>query len=727
MKKFITLSFFAFLVLGLQAQTRFGSSVAFLVADFAKTNTNSMHDFSDKYPVYKQGDIEYVSVLALVNSSFDPSVLTQLGIRTGSVNGNIATLRIPLGFFKAMSPIPGVDYVELAGKINPMLDRAKKDSRVDSVHMGYNLPFPMSGKNVIIGITDWGFDYTSPMFYDTALQYSRILAAWDQFKKEGPAPMGYDYGTVYTGATNVVAAQCDTFNIYEYATHGTHVAGIAGGSGAGTIYKGVAFDAEFLMTTFLIDAAAVVDAFSWMKQIAENDGKRLVMNMSWGLYYMGHLDGTSLLSQVIDQMSDEGVVFVSSAGNNGDAQFHIRKDFASATDTMKTIVRFDSYSAYPKMWGQSVSMWGSQGDEFSIGLKILDAQNNQIEETVFYSTATADPYSEHIIVINTDTIFYNLAVEESNPANQRPHIRLRIRNTKTALYKVALYATSPQATVHFWNVIELVNGVGNWGSAFQAPTTGWTAGDAHYGIGEPSCTESVISVASHVSEYLTGLGTLAGGQISYFSSYGPIINGTIKPDISAPGSNICSSISSFTSANIPPMNVVETVYFNLREYKFVRFSGTSMSSPHVAGVVALMLEANPWLSPAEIKQIIKETARQDDKTGVIPPEGSTRWGQGKVHALMAVYEAANYQNIIPHQNITELKVYPNPALNSVCLLNTQENKMTVHVYSINGSLVDVLNIVEDNLCFSVEHYSPGTYLVFVQDGKIWKSTKFIKL
>ena len=72
----------------------------------------------------------------------------------------------------------------------------------------------------------------------------------------------------------------------------------------------------------------MIDAFVWMKNIADQDQKRLVVNMSWGLYLMGTLDGTSLVSQAIDQLSDEGVVFVTSGGNNGNVNFHIRKNFS---------------------------------------------------------------------------------------------------------------------------------------------------------------------------------------------------------------------------------------------------------------------------------------------------------------------------------------------------------------------------------------------------------------
>jgi minor extracellular serine protease Vpr len=683
-------------------------------------------DFSQKHPVSLFQGTMYVSALAKISDQFTFSSLDQMGIRCGSIIGSYATLRIPLDIISPQLQIPGVEYFEIAGKIQPTLDRAIKDSRVDSAHMGWYLPMPITGKNVLIGITDWGFDYTHPMFYDTSLTYTRIAAAWDQFRTAGPAPSGFDYGTAFYGATELANAQCDTFNIYQYATHGSHVAGIAGGSGAGTIYRGVAFDSQFLFATFLVDAAAVVDAFNWMKTYAEGQGKRLVINMSWGLYYMGNLDGSSLLSQIIDQMSDEGVVFVSSAGNNGDVNFHIKKEFTSATDTMKTIVKFDSYVYYPTMWGQSITMWGSENDTFSIALKIYDTSNNLIAETPLYSTAFSAPYTIDTLIIGTDSIFYNLAADACHPDNQRPHFRLRIRNTKAATYKTALFATSDNATVHFWNVIELTNDVGNWGSDFQSMTTGWTSGDNQYGIGEPTCANSVITVAAHYSEFLMGGGTMGGGQIANFSSYGPLMTDTMKPDLSAPGVNVCSSISSFTTQSISPISVITSVDFGGRTYKFVRFSGTSMSSPHVAGVVALLLEANPLLTPAEIKTILRQSARQDDKTGVIPPEGSVRWGWGKLNALMAIYLATNTLAVNEQNQEFQLIIYPNPAKDQICIEASGFIPETVFVFDISGKFVLSENLKNMTQCINVSKLDHGTYLMFVTDGKYWKSEKFIK-
>lgn len=68
---------------------------------------------------------------------------------------------------------------------------------------------------------------------------------------------------------------------------------------------------------------------------------------------------------------------------------------------------------------------------------------------------------------------------------------------------------------------------------------------------------------------------------------------------------------------------------------YTHMSGTSMATPHVAGIVALMLEANPHLTPAQVKDIIERTAT--NMTARLPWEA----GAGHVNAYAAVAEAAN--------------------------------------------------------------------------------------
>ena len=311
----------SFLFIQVKAQVLIPSNTE---ADFGiiqqdlKTNKGQVSiEIKERFAVYAWDGITYVACMGKVNSSFSRTTLRQLGIIVGAKINDIVSLKIPVNLLPNLQSIPGISILQLAGKIKPDLDKAVHDVGADSVQMGLNLPQSYTGKNVLIGITDWGFDYSSPMFFDTLLQNTRILAAWDQYKNSGPSPLGFNYGTEYSTWPEFEAAGSDTANIYSYATHGTHVTGIAGGSGAGTIYRGLAFDAQFLFATFLVDESAVLDAWEWMYQKSVSESKRLVINMSWGLYHLGTLDGNSLLSQAIDGYSELGVVFANSGGNNG--------------------------------------------------------------------------------------------------------------------------------------------------------------------------------------------------------------------------------------------------------------------------------------------------------------------------------------------------------------------------------------------------------------------------
>lgn len=677
-----------------------------------------------QYTTSKANEIIYFHTVALIDENFDAKQVTSSEIIVGSVIKNIATLRIPVTRINDKMNIKGVKYLSPSHKVTPMLNKALKDSRIDSVHQGLTLPHPFSGKDVLIGITDWGFDYTSPMYYDTTLSHTRIFKAWDQFRNAGPAPQGFTYGTEFSGETALLAAQCDTFNIYQWATHGSHVAGICGGSGAGTIYRGVAYDANYLLATFLVDESAVIDAFNWMHTTAQQEGKRLVINMSWGLYWMGNLDGTSLLSQAIDALSAEGVVFVSSAGNDGDETFHIKKEFTSNNDTLKTVIGFNPYSYYPTMWGQSITAWGEPNQSFRYRLDILNASNELVTSTNMFTTNQSG-YIDTMMVLGTDTIFYNIMSDSSNFLNQRPHARIRVKNT-SSVNKIALFSVADSGTVHYWNLIELTNEVGNWGGPFSAPIAGYTAGDGLYSIGEPACTESVIAIAAHTSEItLTNGNVILGGRAS-FSSIGPIIDGRTKPDISAPGVGVASTLSSFTNTTIDPGSVVTSVNFNGRTYKFVRYSGTSMSSPMVTGIVALMLQANPQLSPEQIKQIIHETARQDINTGVIGDTGSVYWGWGKIHALRAVKRALEMANINVYDQGSICTLYPIPATDKIyCLFDDQFKPTMVEIFNINGQKVRTQPMTTDGVVDASSLH--GIYILrFIGDQTIFNKKVVIQ-
>lgn len=105
----------------------------------------------------------------------------------------------------------------------------------------------------------------------------------------------------------------------------------------------------------------------------------------------------------------------------------------------------------------------------------------------------------------------------------------------------------------------------------------------------------------------------SGRKINITSSQGPTRDGRQKPDIAAPGTEIVAA-----KGFAPPSE------------QWVAMSGTSMASPFVAGVVGLMLAANPRLTSAQVGGIIKRTAkplpghdfswRDDAGSGQLDPE-----------------------------------------------------------------------------------------------------------
>ncbi|XP_022931497.1 subtilisin-like protease SBT3.7 isoform X5 [Cucurbita moschata] len=129
----------------------------------------------------------------------------------------------------------------------------------------------------------------------------------------------------------------------------------------------------------------------------------------------------------------------------------------------------------------------------------------------------------------------------------------------------------------------------------------------------------------------TIVGKPISSRIAYFSSRGPnsVSPGILKPDIAAPGSNIIAAV--------PPNH-------KGGDKGFAAMSGTSMATPHISGIVALIKSLRPTWSPAAIKSALITTARVEDPSGLpIFAEGSPPkvadpfdYGGGVVDANAAV-------------------------------------------------------------------------------------------
>lgn len=660
---------------------------------------------------------ESIGFLVKVVPNYDRNVFEKAGIVIGAQAGQVVTMQVPVASLGVLESSKDVLLYSISHRVGGMdCDGARADTRADSVQNGYGLPdgLKFDGSGVYIGITDWGFDYSHPNYNDLGSTNWRLDRAWDHFKLSGPAPAGFNYGTETVEAHTLNNAHGDTSNIYGYGTHGTHVAGIAAGRGKGNKYRGMAPAAHLLFCSFRLDEKSWMDGVEWMRQVAKAEGKRLVINSSWGMYSFSTLDGTSLLSEAINNLSDSGVVFCTSAGNNGDAYFHVSKTFVdSVPDTLRTIVKAASDIYIIQETGQALIMWGEENHDFQATVRIKNGNN--IWTGPFYSTGDADTVIYDTLVCGMDTVTWRVMMEHSNPHDRRPHMQLDLN--KTPLEK-QLIITADSGTVHAWNVANLKNHAGNQGCYFRKEgRSGFTEGDNYYGIGEPACAEKCISVAAHQSDSWNSVTHAAhyGGHAS-FTSYGPIIDGRQKPEISAPGVNIVSSISVWSTDSRNTANgSVASLNTGTRVYRWAEMSGTSMSCPVVTGIVALILQASPEISVDSIRHLITSTARNDEKTGPLVANDSAdvRWGWGKIDALRAINAAIGNVSIQQAEKYRlPLHVYPNPASGKMTINTGCGETQTAEILTIEGRSVMQTPVTQETT-IDVSNWPKGVYILRV--------------
>ena len=197
----------------------------------------------------------------------------------------------------------------------------------------------------------------------------------------------------------------------------------------------------------------------------------------------------------------------------------------------------------------------------------------------------------------------------------------------------------------------------------------------------------------------------------------------MKPTVSAPGKNVVSALSSFTSTYTG--TYTKTITFNGRTYRFISLSGTSMSGPFVAGVCALILQANPYLSPAQVMDIIGQSAYPDNFTQT---SGQLRFGHGKVDAHAAVILALNTVGVEYHTApaTSQYTLYPNPATGEVYVTaNTESLEISCVVYDLSGRIVRRTMLQQGVTRLDLTDLKPGCYILRMDDNRQVVTKKLI--
>lgn len=685
-----------------------------------------------------------VNAFIKVSAEFKEERLRDLGAIIGTRAGAIRTVRIPVDKVEDVSRLSGLLAIDMDQPAAPDLDSARRRTRVDSVHLGLGLPRPFNGDSVVVGIVDAGFDYSHPAFYDTSYARYRVRRVWEQ-KQNGQPPAAFGYGAEYADSASILTK---AYDISE-TIHGTHVGGIAGGSGyfgpgANNLrYRGMAYKSdlvfvcmypspEYWLSTGMAD---MLDGVNYTFQYAATVGKPAVANLSWGCP-LGPRDGNSLFSQAMDNLTGPGRIFVLSGGNNGQNKIHIRKTFTSSDTLLSTFTTF-SASLNPKI--NKIDFWGDSGKVFQVRFTLY---NN----TTLYAASQwigMDDSTRKIPLIGTngDTLFITVT-GVANEFNGKPHMLVQFLNRVPD--RVGIQVKATEGTVHGWQGV-VVKTSGYYG-IFTKYSFSWASdGDVNFTTGDLVSTRSGIAVAAYNSKvsYVNVSGQSLSytgytrGRIASFSSIGPTADERVKPDIAGPGLALASAVSSYApdyqtgGANYNSIVAKFTSPLNSRTYSFGMAGGTSMSSPATSGIIAMLLQIDPQLSPSEIKELFRKSAIKDAFTGTIPEGGSTTWGFGKVNTTGAIRELLSPVTGV-HYALSESSsaiLYPNPGYNRFTFFREGEYAEPEHLQLMDamGRTMKSWTPAGAEFQIDMEEFPAGMYYLKYIRNKVPVFIRFQKL
>jgi minor extracellular serine protease Vpr len=625
--------------------------------------------------VYNQGIDNKILVNAIVKVSpeINEKEFKELRVSIGTKAGNIWTIRIPTNRVKEVAKFSGILAMEMDQPMAPELDSARRKTRVDSIHKGIGLSQAYDGKDIVIGIIDAGFDYTHPSMYDTTYGKYRVKRVWEQ-KATGTPPAAFGYGAEFADSTAILTKSHDV----NETTHGTHVAGIAAGSGYGglngnnRIFRGMAYSSEMVFTAIYPSTAYwlntgmsdMLDGINYTFQYASSVGKPAVANLSWGCP-MGPRDGSSLFSQALDNLVGPGKIFVVSGGNNGQNKIHLKKTFTGNDTIVNSVVTF-STNLIKKQ--NQIDIWGDTGKSFCVQFSIYNS-NTKLTSSEWICL---DGNTRFIKLKGSlDTCFITMTGVNSE-FNNKPHMLVQLFSRIPTTNRLVVSVKGQSGTVNLWQGI-VIKTSGYYGTFAKSGYTWAVDGDVQMTCGDLVSTRKAIAVAAYNSKVsftnvsgsnLSYTGAL-NGRIASFSSLGPTADGRVKPNIAGPGLALASSISSFDSSYFETgdgySSIVSQSPVNGKTYSYGMAGGTSMSAPAVSGIIAILLQVNPLLTPDGLLDLFSQTVIKDVYTGQIPATGSNTWGLGKINAYRSLKKLLEPTGIKHLQAESRMLVFPNPA------------------------------------------------------------------
>lgn len=661
--------------------------------------------------------------------TIDPALTSwqQLGVTPIAENAGTATVRLTLNALRRLAKQQGVEYIQITSGATQMLNLARQEAGTDQIHKGTDLPKAYTGEGVVVGVVDAGFDYMHAAFRRPADGALRIKRVWEQSATTldgASAPAKYGYGIELNTPELIEKAQGDS----DSNSHGTHVAAIAAGSDAykDGAYVGNAPDADIVLVALDLNASTNADisnAVQYIFDYADEVGKPCVVNLSLGNQDGPH-DGTSTFDTMTDAMQGPGRLIVGAAGNHRTDVFHIDHTFATADAApLRTFVKY-KVAPSNSVSGGTIEIWGEKGVDFTVDIAAYSTFNKKDARSTTVYPAEG--------VTNVDFGKYATGTwkvaSEVSPLNGKPHVVLTsaltsIRNN----YAIALTVTPKTAgRVNIWSDNTYLALESRDIEGFSAPDAASSTLCEIGGTGK-----RILTVGSYTTrnEYTTNGGQQATlqetvGDLSSFSSYGPTVDGRMKPNITAPGCFIISAVSNNdASGNLMYAEYNEN-FGRYNQYGYMQ--GTSMASPFVAGIVATWLQAYPQLTPEQLHEIVQNTARKDNFTATAP---DSNWGYGKINALDGLRQCIEKQETgcvsvaMPFDGTVRI------ADGNILLGFARDTQATLCITSMTGSTLFSKQLGKrsagETLSVAVPQLPKGVYLLSVKTPTATKTFKFV--
>jgi subtilisin family serine protease len=563
-------------------------------------------------------------------------VLKVNGCRMLARIGDIFIADIPMNCLTALSLEDRVKRIEAGLGTTALMDSTAINIDAVPVYEGKSLTQAYDGSGVITGIQDVGFDLTHPNFYDSSATSYRIKRLWDQLSADTVGSRLY-VGNEYTTETNLKNYAHSRDGLKQ--THGTHTLGIAAGSGYDSKYRGIAFGSDIcLVSNRVTDDDEFVDSadyykytyatdvlgFKYIFDYAESEGKPCVISFSEGSHQDFHGDD-QLYYAMLDSLVGPGRIIVSSAGNEGQKKTFFIKP-AGKTSSGTFLNNYNNYAYFTL----------KAADNFVLRTKfyhdgIIDSLDVKTESI---TAAVDSEYVDTLVVADKQYIFDIVAYPSCYDSSETAYdFYIKTTGNFGLTMPVSVEIVGKEAAVEYYRrAADLVE------NSLDATLC---AGENTRSIYSPASAKSVICVGA--TAYRRGITNYLGQYMSFdkgtdgirgdYSSVGPTFDGRTKPDVMAPGTNVISSYSSYYLEQNPTAGDinwdVKHFPFGSRTYAWNSNSGTSMSSPVVAGVIALWLQAKPTLSPTDILDVFSHTCKHYDASLSYP---NNYYGYGEIDA-----------------------------------------------------------------------------------------------